>query len=56
MENSNQWTVKCSYCLQSLTPNEATVLDIEEDDQGRDLVTFRCKRCNKISKSNIYQG
>jgi hypothetical protein len=36
---------KCPLCQTEFSPGEVEVLDICEDDQGRDLITFVCPKC-----------
>ena len=47
-------TVKCKTC-DRWWPEEATeFVDIEEDIQGADVLTFKCPRCNTVQKSRRY--
>ena len=45
--------VYCNGCDHWLTSDEFEFLNIEEDPQGRDLVTFICDYCGTESKSLV---
>jgi hypothetical protein len=45
--------VLCSSCGW-IEENKTEFLNIEEDMQGRDVITFRCPGCEQIHKSLSY--
>jgi len=45
--------VNCSECGESHEPGDVEVLNIEEDIQGRDLLTFICPVTNKETKAYV---
>lgn len=47
-------SIKCYYCDATFTkPDEVETLDIEEDAEGKDVVTFKCPLCNQTRKSHV---
>lgn len=44
-------TVYCKKCLQWIKEEETDFVDIEEDIQGRDCLTFICPVCKTTQKS-----
>jgi hypothetical protein len=46
--------VYCFECSDLHTTEEVKFLNIEEDFQGRDLMTFECPETNTEQKSNVY--
>ena len=46
-------TVYCPKCDELIDKHSIKFIDIEEDIQGRDLVTFICKFCDEQSKSFV---
>ena len=38
--------VYCSKCKGWYTEREVQFINIEEDMEGRDVMTFRCPKCN----------
>ena len=51
---NNFWYVLCSACDDNHYSDEVMVENIEEDFQGRDVVTFRCQASNTIQESLVY--
>ncbi len=43
--------VRCGSCDTSFDEDKVEFLNIEEDMQGRDVLTFTCPSCNKTKKS-----
>jgi len=43
--------VKCKNCEEWYNENLVKSLDIEEDFQGRDILTFKCHQCETVQKS-----
>jgi len=50
-----QFYVFCKNCGRVNVKN-VEELNIEEDIQGRDLLTFICNKCKERGKSNVYGG
>ena len=48
--------VACPTCQVEYKSNKVEFLNIEEDMQGRDLMTFRCPQCKEAVKSFIRIG
>jgi hypothetical protein len=48
--------VRCPACDDEHVSDEVDTLNIEEDIQGRDVVTFRCDYSNTIQQSLIFGG
>ena len=46
--------VYCFECSDHHTTEEVKFLNIEEDFQGRDLMTFECLETHTEQKSNVY--
>lgn len=46
--------VYCSECGELHTMEEVNFLNIEEDFQGRDLMSFVCNYTNTTQKSNVF--
>lgn len=53
---NNFWYVLCSACDDNHYSDEVMVENIEEDIQGRDVVTFRCQASNTIQESLVYRS
>jgi len=47
-------TVYCSVCHEHKYEKDVEFIDISEDQFGADAVTFKCKKCGSIQKSNVY--
>jgi hypothetical protein len=47
-------TVLLSCCWEHAPQSEVTFLDIAEDPQGRDVLTFVCPRCHRYHTSHIF--
>lgn len=45
--------VYCTECQEQHTVKEVTFINIEEDFQGRDLLTFQCPYTSREQKSNV---
>lgn len=45
--------VYCEFCKEWHYTDEVEFLDIEEDFEGRDKMTFLCKATNQESKSLV---
>lgn len=45
--------VRCSECGECHEPDEVEFVNIEEDIQGRDLLTFICPVTNKETKGYV---
>ena len=43
--------VFCTECSEWISENDTKFEGIEEDFQGRDLLTFKCPDCKTIQKS-----
>ena len=43
--------VYCSRCKEQFDENNVKFLDIAEDFQGRDLLTFECPKCKTTQES-----
>ena len=43
--------VMCNDCKQSTDESKVEFVNIEEDIQGRDILTFVCPYCNTTQKS-----
>jgi hypothetical protein len=43
--------VRCSNCKENFDENKVEFLNIEEDMQGRDILTFGCPKCKETQKS-----
>ena len=48
--------VYCKHCQNWHLVKEVEFLNIEEDYQGRDVLTFICNFTNKEEKSNVYRA
>ena len=46
--------VRCGPCNEWIDERETEFIDIEEDEQGKDMLTFRCPICRYKSKSRRY--
>lgn len=46
--------VYCIFCKAYFDEKKVEFLNIEEDIQGRDVLTFRCPGCGRTSKSCRY--
>lgn len=44
-------TVICNSCGLRWNEKDVKFIDIEEDMQGRDILTFKCPICHKTTKS-----
>ena len=44
----------CKSCGEKHLPFEIKTLNIEEDFEGRDVVTFECPETKEVTKSFIY--
>lgn len=44
-------TVYCNTCKEWINEETTGFLDIAEDIQGRDLMSFRCPKCKEVSTS-----
>lgn len=47
--------VRCKECGEEHTSDEVKSLNIEEDEMGRDIVTFECRVTNRITTSLVFQ-
>lgn len=45
--------VVCKHCRQDFHTDSVEFLNIEEDIQGRDLMTFKCPTCHREEKSLV---
>ena len=46
--------VWCESCLEwKDAANEASFLNIEEDEYGKDIMTFECDKCKNVNKNDI---
>ena len=45
--------VKCPECNESHDPADVEFVNIEEDSQGRDLLTFVCPNTGKETKALV---
>ena len=43
--------VRCKKCDEWIDESTVKTLDIEEDFQGRDILTFECPECGTKSRS-----
>ena len=48
--------VTCPACDTEHNSSEVTALNIEEDNQGRDILTYQCPFSNTIQKSLVYRS
>lgn len=48
--------VYCKKCKEWKTETEVEFLNIEEDIQGRDVLTFNCPDCGSKNKSQRVAG
>lgn len=48
---SGRVDVFCSGCRELVAEDAVTILNIEEDMEGRDRLTFQCPECGTISTS-----
>ena len=48
--------VRCSECGEWHYADQVSVENIEEDFQGRDVVTFQCPEVGGITQSLVYNG
>jgi hypothetical protein len=46
--------VHCSNCPAFVNQDETKFINIEEDTQGVDVLTFECPYCNTEQKSRIF--
>lgn len=46
--------VHCKGCPQWLDEKEVKFIDIEEDFQGHDVLTFECPHCKTVQKSKRF--
>jgi len=46
--------VTCQQATEYLETEEVEFLNIEEDMQGRDVMTFKCPLCGEIHKSLVF--
>jgi hypothetical protein len=49
-------TVYCAGCEERVPVPDTKFLNIEEDFQGRDVMTFECKLCGETHKGMVYGG
>jgi phage FluMu protein Com len=47
-------TVHCKTCDKKIDEAKVEFINIEEDFQGRDWMTFKCPDCKKVGKSFRY--
>jgi hypothetical protein len=47
--------VRCSECGEEHESNEVEALDIAEDFEGRDVLTFICPETKNETKSLVYR-
>jgi len=47
-------TVKCSNCQRWVDENKVEFINVEEDFQGADILTFKCPKCNTEQRSRRY--
>lgn len=48
--------VICPACDAEHDSSEVTALNIEEDIQGRDVLTYQCPYSNTVQKSLVYRS
>jgi predicted RNA-binding Zn-ribbon protein involved in translation (DUF1610 family) len=48
--------VRCGPCNEWIDEQETEFINIEEDIQGADMLTFKCPICGNVSKSRRYGG
>jgi ssDNA-binding Zn-finger/Zn-ribbon topoisomerase 1 len=46
--------VKCPKCKGEFQSDKVEFLNIEEDIQGKDVMTFTCPKCETEEKSNVF--
>ena len=46
--------VYCSECKERVNVDDTNFIDISEDMQGADLLTFECHFCETENQSRIY--
>lgn len=56
MSNYMSNYVMCPACDVGHDSSEVETLNIEEDFQGRDVLTFQCPYSNTVQKSLVYRG
>ena len=45
--------VYCTECRQWYTKEDVDFINVEEDEWGRDQVTFQCKQCYSVEISIV---
>jgi len=43
--------VRCKKCDEWIDEDKTKFVNIEEDFQGRDILTFKCHQCETVQKS-----
>lgn len=56
MQNYARMFVLCDKCGGMHYPDNVEFVNIEEDFQGRDLMTFVCPETQETTKSLVYRG
>jgi len=46
--------VRCSTCKEDFDEQKVEFLNIEEDIQGRDIMTFKCPKCQTKQRSHRF--
>jgi hypothetical protein len=46
--------VRCKECGDEHTPDEVRAINIEEDAEGRDVITFECPNTHRITTSVVF--
>ena len=54
MKFKKEIQVYCSECKDWLYEKDVEFINIEEDFQGADILTFKCPHCGSIKKSRRY--
>jgi len=51
MSYENAIMVNCKKCNMSVDEEKVSTLNIEEDFEGRDVLTFLCPKCGTVQRS-----
>jgi hypothetical protein len=49
------FTVYCAGCEERVPVVKVKFLNVEEDIQGRDIMTFKCSFCGEDHKGMVYR-
>jgi len=52
--SAGQIYVRCPHCVRNIDENEVKFLNIEEDEMGKDVMTFICPVCKTKQKSHRF--